>query len=79
MSRDDDARLRLARARKRLLAELTGIADAAHVSARSRCPYRDRHDRCTFRGGCRNQRERGATQGCGGGTLDPRPAPSGPG
>lgn len=72
---EEGRRRRLVAARRRLVGELTGLADAAGRSALSRCPYRDRRDRCTFRGGCRNQRrEPGGAPRCGGGTLDPRPA-----
>ena len=33
----------------------TGIAIHAEASSRTRCPYRDRHDRCTALFRCRNQ------------------------
>jgi hypothetical protein len=65
----------LLRAREGLIRELAGIATAAAESARTRCPYRDRHDRCTFGGGCRNQRRHpGRGLRCSGGPLDGRPA-----
>ena len=35
---------------------LAPIADHANVQAAWRCPYKDRHDRCTAAFGCRNQR-----------------------
>ena len=35
---------------------LAPIADHANVQATWRCPYKDRHDRCTAAFGCRNQR-----------------------
>ena len=40
----------------RLSAVLAPIADHANVQATWRCPYKDRHDRCTAAFGCRNQR-----------------------
>lgn len=33
----------------------SGIVSHAEVSSRTRCPYRDRHDRCTALFRCRNQ------------------------
>jgi hypothetical protein len=45
--------------RKRLgqLSEiLNGIAQHAAELSTSRCPYKDRQDRCTAKFGCRNQR-----------------------
>jgi ribosome modulation factor len=83
MPRDDvagDRREALLRARDGLLRELAGIATVAAERARSRCPYRDRHDRCTFGGGCRNQRRDAEPGfGCSGDPLDPRPAHPWPG
>ena len=35
---------------------LATIADHANTQATWRCPYKDRHDRCTAAFGCRNQR-----------------------
>ena len=40
----------------RLSAVLAPIADHANEQATWRCPYKDRHDRCTAVFGCRNQR-----------------------
>lgn len=65
-----DRALRILDARARLLHTLSEIAGAAAEQARTRCPYRTRTDRCTFRGDCRNRSDRHCT----GGTLDPRPA-----
>jgi hypothetical protein len=48
--------------RKRLdrLSEiLNGIAQHAAELSDSRCPYKDRLDRCTAKFGCRNQRRQG--------------------
>jgi hypothetical protein len=40
-----------------LLSEiLNGIAQHATEVSASRCPYKDRQDRCTAQFGCRNQR-----------------------
>jgi hypothetical protein len=61
---------RLYTARERLLHVLDGVARDAADSARERCPYRDRHDTCTFEHGCRNQlHPRGSPPRCAGGTL----------
>jgi hypothetical protein len=75
---DDDVRgdtpAALLRARAELLGELAGIALAVADSAASRCPYRGRHDACTFGGACRNQRRgRGRELRCSGAPLDARP------
>jgi hypothetical protein len=35
---------------------LNGIAQHAAELSTKRCPYKDRHDRCTAKFGCRNQR-----------------------
>lgn len=40
----------------RLSSVLATIADHADAQAQWRCPYKDRHDRCTASFGCRNQR-----------------------
>lgn len=40
----------------RLSSVLATIAGHADAQARWRCPYKDRHDRCTASFGCRNQR-----------------------
>ncbi len=40
----------------RLSSVLATIADHAGAQAQWRCPYKDRHDRCTASFGCRNQR-----------------------
>ena len=40
----------------RLGSVLATIADHAGAQAQWRCPYKDRHDRCTAAFGCRNQR-----------------------
>jgi hypothetical protein len=70
-----DAAVRLDAARARLVHELAGLSGDAAASALDRCPYRDRHDRCTFSHGCRNQRRaRGLPVRCAGGPLDRRPA-----
>lgn len=73
---DAPDRHRLLQARARLLHELAGIAVSAETRSLDRCPYRAREDRCTFTGGCRNQRrERTAGVRCAGGRLDATPAP----
>jgi len=63
---DDAVRARMKRASRELGIVLTSVA--ADVTARidKRCPYRARGDRCTFTGGCRNQRREA---GAGGVTL----------
>ena len=42
--------------RERLSAILSAMADHAMVQATFRCPYKNRHDECTAKFGCRNQR-----------------------
>ena len=44
------------RRRERLGTILSAMADHAMVQASFRCPYKNRHDECTARFGCRNQR-----------------------
>jgi hypothetical protein len=60
----------ISNARERLLHVLAGVTHGAAESARERCPYRDRHDACTFGYGCRNQlHPQGSPPRCAGGTL----------
>jgi hypothetical protein len=40
---------------------LQGIAQHAAELSAGRCPYKDRHDRCTAQFGCRNQRREGGS------------------
>ena len=40
----------------RLSGILAGIANHADEQATFRCPYKNRHDECTAKFGCRNQR-----------------------
>ncbi len=57
------------RRRERLSAILSAMADHAMVQATFRCPYKNRHDECTAKFGCRNQRPArrgGSLQTCGG-------------
>ena len=64
VTRDDDAprspdaeeRERTRAALDRLHAVLTGVAASMHDKMHERCPYRAKDDRCTFAGGCVNQR-----------------------
>jgi ribosome modulation factor len=56
MHLDDESRERARAAISRLQAVLTGLASDVALRIHERCPYRDRQDRCTFAGGCRNQR-----------------------
>ena len=44
------------RRRERLSTILSAMADHAMVQASFRCPYKNRHDECTAKFGCRNQR-----------------------
>jgi hypothetical protein len=44
------------RRRERLSAILSAMADHAMVQSTFRCPYKNRHDECTAKFGCRNQR-----------------------
>ena len=44
------------RRRERLSAILSAMADHAMEQATFRCPYKNRHDECTAKFGCRNQR-----------------------
>lgn len=45
---------------------LSGIARTADEKNRERCPYKTVALRCTFRGGCQNQRRDSADMMCGG-------------
>ncbi|MBM3907062.1 MAG: hypothetical protein FJ363_03175 [Gemmatimonadetes bacterium] len=67
---DAAERARVEAAYARLGTMLTELADALGERMHERCPYRARDERCTFAGGCRNQRRagRGAarTVSCGG-------------
>lgn len=54
-----EERARLAAAYARLGDTLTELADALNGRMHERCPYRARDERCTFAGGCRNQRREG--------------------
>ncbi len=51
---DDAARIQAAFAE--LQAVLTQVTSDVTARLHERCPYRARDDRCTFAGGCRNQR-----------------------
>jgi hypothetical protein len=53
---DADARAKTEAALARLGAVLTDLATRVTEHVHERCPYRARDDRCTFAGGCRNQR-----------------------
>ena len=59
---DDAVRARMEKAGRELGAVLTSLAADVTARIHERCPYRARDDRCTFAGGCRNQR-RGAGTG----------------
>lgn len=75
----------IAASRGRLLAVLGELSTLATQRSLTRCPYRDRHDVCTFAGGCRNQVREKGRQGsdcglrprlvrCSGGPLNPQSA-----
>ncbi|MHB0963452.1 MAG: hypothetical protein ACYC5V_09625 [Gemmatimonadaceae bacterium] len=53
---DEATRERTHAAFARLQAELTGLVSSMEARMDERCPYRAREDRCTFAGGCANQR-----------------------
>ena len=46
----------------RLTEIFSGIVTQADAQASTRCPYRDRHDRCTAKFRCRNQAQPGRNQ-----------------
>lgn len=52
MTPDEKAQAALAK----LQAELTDLVSRMEARMDERCPYRAREDRCTFAGGCANQR-----------------------
>ena len=57
------------RRRERLSTILSAMADHAMMQATFRCPYKNRHDECTAKFGCRNQRRArrgGSLPTCGG-------------
>jgi len=59
---DAETRDRVRDAVARLQEVLTALAFDVTARVDERCPYRARDDRCTFAGGCRNQRgDRGAS------------------
>ncbi len=53
---DAERRERVQAALARLGAVLTVVASSVVARIHERCPYRARDDRCTFAGGCVNQR-----------------------
>lgn len=53
---DAAERARVQAAFAALQATLTAVAQDVVSRIDERCPYRARDDRCTFAGGCRNQR-----------------------
>ncbi len=53
---DDEARLRTRAAFAQFQTVLTEVASSVIERIDERCPYRAREDRCTFAGGCVNQR-----------------------
>jgi hypothetical protein len=56
---DDATRARLRAAEAALHEVLTSVATDTLARMDRRCPYRACGDRCTFAGGCRNQRRKG--------------------
>ena len=53
---DEPSRERMRAALAKLQAELNGLVGSMEARMDERCPYRAREDRCTFPGGCANQR-----------------------
>ena len=53
---DDETRQRTQAAFANLQAGMTGLVSGEEARMDERCPYRAREDRCTFAGGCANQR-----------------------
>jgi len=53
---DDEARERTQAAFANLQSVMTGLVSSMESRMAERCPYRAREDRCTFAGGCANQR-----------------------
>jgi hypothetical protein len=60
---DDERRARAQAALAGLHAVLTEVASDVVSRIDERCPYRAREDRCTFAGGCRNQRREAGVNG----------------
>lgn len=56
MTADGESRARMHAALETLHAALTSVASDVVARIDERCPYRAREDRCTFAGGCANQR-----------------------
>jgi len=75
----DETRGRMREAAAGLQDVLTSVASDVVAHIDERCPYRARGDRCTFAGGCRNQRREGGTREvvlrCAGDHELRRPAP----
>ena len=60
---NDETRARMQAALGTLQATLTSVASDVVARIDERCPYRAREDRCTFAGGCGNQRREALTGG----------------
>lgn len=60
---DEESGARLRRAAAALGGVLTSVASEVGARVHERCPYRARGDRCTFAGGCRNQRREAGSGG----------------
>ena len=72
---DDQATIRESLAR--LTEVLSGIARTADAKNRERCPYKTVELRCTYRGGCQNQRRKSGIIHCAGDYLiEWSPAPN---
>lgn len=63
MTPDDKTRARMQAAFANLQAVLTGLVSSMEAHMDERCPYRAREDRCTFAGGCANQRRESRDEG----------------
>lgn len=57
-TQDEAEQARTRAAFERLSAVLSEVAAAVTSRVHERCPYRARDDRCTFAGGCVNQRRK---------------------
>ena len=71
---DEQQKIRAAIAK--LTDVLTGIARTADEKNRERCPYKTVDLRCTYQGGCQNQRRESGTIHCTGDHLIEWSAPS---
>lgn len=68
---DEQTRIRASLAK--LTEVLSGIAHTADEKNGARCPYKTVELRCTYRGGCQNQRRESGALHCNGDSLNFEP------